>query len=407
MKEICLRGIAVLFSVSMFVGCSNTTEEPPSPPPTASELPVVHIDIEGGVEITQQTDEYYAATISLADPDEPENDFVSEVGIRGRGNTTWGKPKKPWRIKFDDKRAVMGLAAAKSWVLLANWQDPTLIMNEVAFEIGRRFGVAHVNNSRFVELWMNGTYRGLYQLTEQVEAGDGRVEIDEDAGGFLIELDKYWDDEPKFRTTIYNQPVMVKDPETAQAAEAAKQALDALEASFAKGRWGDHVDEESFINYMLATELVRNPDIGQPKSFFMYRSNADSRLSLGPMWDYDWSFGYAADNSFDYFRPKTLTALYGPHRDEENLDGIGFLTRFFDDPEFCKRYKARWNKLKQSGAMDLGPFIDELAARIAGSAARNNESWPQSRKDHAEEVAALKRWLADRVPALDREINGF
>lgn len=395
---ILIAGCPLLF------GCSP---EPSSEPPPPSEIPVIRIDIEGGTEITQKTDEYYEATISLSDPADSGHDFVCEVGIRGRGNTTWQKPKKPWRIKFKEKRSVFGLTAAKSWVLLAGWQDPTLIMNEVAFEIGRRFGVAHTNNSRFVDLYINGTYRGNYQLTEQVEAGDGRVEIDEDNGGFLVELDKYWDDEPKFRTALYNLPVMVKDPETPEAAVAAKQALDALEASFADGRWSDHVDEESFINYMLATEFVRNPDIAQPKSLYMYRRDAESKLCFGPMWDYDWSFGYAADGSFDYFRPKNFTALYGPHRYETNFDGIGFLTRFFDDEEFCERYKARWNELKESGAMELGPFIDDLAACIAPSAARNSERWPDSGKDHSAEVTSLKRWLAERVAALDREINGF
>jgi len=294
-------------------------------------------------------------------------------------------------------------------VLLACWQDPTLVMNEVAFEVGRRFGVTAVNNSRFVELWMNGTYRGVYQLTEQVEAGDGRVEIDGDAGGFLLELDTYWDSEPRFRTALYNLPVMVKEPETTQAAAAAKQALDALEASLASGDsadWGEHVDERAFIDYMLATEMVRNPDIGQPKSFFMHRRTAASKIVLGPMWDYDWSFGYAADNSFDYFRPKRLTALYGPHREENGLDGIGFLTRFFDDPAFCERYKARWNELHAAGATDLGPFIDALTATLSAAAARNTERWPNG-KNFDTEVAALKKWLAERAVALDREINAF
>ena len=407
MKKLLTLAVILCFAASC--EAPETDDGQTDPSPSSYGLPEIRIDIEGGVEITQKTESYFAATISLKDPATPENDFVSTVGIRGRGNTTWKKPKKPWRIKFDKKRSVLGLTAAKSWVLLANWQDPTLMMNEVAFEIGRRFGVAHPNNSRFVELWINGTYRGSYQLTEQIQTGAGRVEIDEDAGGFLLELDKYYDSEPKFRTALYNLPVMVKDPETSEAAASAADALNALERSFTSegDSWQNYVDETSFINYMLATEFVRNSDIGQPKSLYIYRRDAQSKLCFGPMWDYDWSFGYAADGSFDYFRPKTLTALYGPHRNETGFDGIGFLTRFYDDAEFCKRYKARWNELKDSGVIDgLIPFIDELSARLAPSAARNFERWPNS-KNHADEVAAMKRWLTERITALDEIINGF
>jgi hypothetical protein len=280
-------------------------------------------------------------------------------------------------------------------------------MNEVAFEAGRRFGVEHVNHSRFVELYINGTYRGNYQITEQIEAAPGRVEIDADAGGFLIEIDKYWDSTPKFRTSLYNLPVMLKGPKTAEIARLAQDALNALEVSLADGNWGDHVDEGSFINYMLATELVRNPEIGQPKSLYIYRRDAESKLRFGPMWDYDWGFGYAANGSFDYFQPKTLTVLYGPHRNETGYNGIGFLTRFYDDPEFCERYKARWNELMDDGVQEgLIPFIDDLAASLSRSAEFNFERW-QNGKDHTEEISAMKRWLTERIAALDKEINGF
>ncbi len=373
--------------------------------PVFSGLPAVCIAVEGGGEVTQ-TEIYQDAYIAVDKPGDPLQNISSRIGIRGRGNTSWTKPKKPWRIHFDEPTAVLGLAPARSWVLLANWQDPTLIMNEVAFELGRRFGLPHTNNSRFVELWINGTYRGNYQITEQIQAGESRVAIDGENGGFLTELDTYYDEEPKFQTAVFELPVMVKDPETASAADV-KPVFDALEAALTGGgAWQDHADEDSFIDYMLVTEIVRNPEAGHPKSFFMYRRDASSKLCFGPLWDFDWAFAYAADGSTDYFRPKDLPVLYGPHRNEHER-GIGFLTRFYDDPELVARYKARWNEMMDAGHIEgIIPFIEELSQNLMRSQRYNFERWPNG-KDYAQQVGLMTAWLSDRIETLDRRINEF
>lgn len=371
--------------------------------PMFSGLPVVCIDVDGGKEITQKTETYYGASISVADPREPEHMFAARTGIRGRGHTSWKKPKKPWRIHFDDPKSVLGLAAARSWVLLANWQDPTLIMNEVTFELGRRFGLPHTNNSRFVELWMNGTYRGNYQLTEQMQAAENRIVIDEGNGGFVAELDTYYDSEPKFRSALFNLPVLVKDPET-EPVETVKAAFDALESSLFDGTWQNHADESSFIDYMLVTEIVRNPELSHPQSLFTYRRDASSKICFGPLWDFDWAYAYAGDGSFDYFRPKDLVLLYGPHR-QETTGGIGFIVKFYADEGFRKRYKERWNAMKASGQIDgIMQHIEELSQSLMKSQKHNFERWPNG-KVYREQISLMKLWLADRISALDREIN--
>ncbi len=374
--------------------------------PMFSGLPSVGIEVDGGVEITKKTEIYHGARITIEHPDDPSQNLASQVGIRGRGNTSWTKPKKPWRIRFDDPVSVLGIAPARSWVLLANWQDPTLIMNEVAFELGRRFEIPYTNNSRFVELWINGTYRGNYQLTEQIQAGKNRVAIDEDNGGFLAELDTYYDEVPKFRTASFNLPVMVKDPDGAAAADV-KPVFDALEAVLMGGGvWQEHADEDSFIDYMLVTEIVRNPEAGQPKSLFMYRHDGSSKLCFGPLWDFDWAFAYAADGSFDYFRPKNLPVLYGPHR-TETTKGIGFINAFYKDPGLRARYKARWNEMMDRGQIEgIIPFIGELSKSLMKSQRHNFARWPNG-KDPAEQISLMQSWLSARIEMLDREINKF
>ncbi|KAA6305826.1 hypothetical protein EZS27_042520, partial [termite gut metagenome] len=149
----------------------------------------------------------------------PEYNFEGkEAGIRGRGNVTWTYPKKPYRLKFDKKISVFGLGEAKSWVLLANYRDPTLIMNTVAFELGHKLKFPYTNHANHVEMFVNEEYKGSYMLTEQVQVDKYRIDIDEKKD-FFVELDTYYDEEIKFRSALINLPVNVKSPEVKNESE--------------------------------------------------------------------------------------------------------------------------------------------------------------------------------------------
>ncbi|KAA6323534.1 hypothetical protein EZS27_027038, partial [termite gut metagenome] len=124
--------------------------------PQSTGLPVIRIDTKNNAEIRDK-ENYVTATFTLSDAASPKNDLKEkETGIRGRGNSTWGYPKKPYRLKFDKKVSIFGLGEAKSWVLLANYLDPTFIMNTVAFELGHRVGLPYTNHAHHVEFFLNG-----------------------------------------------------------------------------------------------------------------------------------------------------------------------------------------------------------------------------------------------------------
>ena len=136
-------------------------------------------------------------------------------------------------MKLDEKASILGLAEEKDWVLLANYRDPTHLMNTFVFTAGNELGLPYTNHSRFVEVTLNGEYIGLYQLTEQVEQGKTRVNV-ADEGGLLISLDK--DDGPElapnesdnFWSEVYRMPICVKHPE-----DQSKEQLNAIKAEFA------------------------------------------------------------------------------------------------------------------------------------------------------------------------------
>ena len=89
--------------------------------------------------------------------------------MKGRGNSTWGYPKKPYRLKLNKKAEICGLGKAKNYVLLANHLDPTLMLNSVAFKIGRLLELPFTNHAIPVDVVLNGIYKGSYLLTEQIE----------------------------------------------------------------------------------------------------------------------------------------------------------------------------------------------------------------------------------------------
>jgi spore coat protein CotH len=373
-------------------------------------LPAVFINTRNNAPINSK-DDYVDATIRIVEGAPGSNaTFSGEMKIKGRGNSTWGMPKKPYKMKFSDKTSLLGYTAAKEWVLLANYQDPTLIMNSVAFELGHRFGLRYTNHANHVEVFLNGEHRGSYVLTEQVEVGDGRVEIDKKAG-FLAELDVYFDEEYQFKTDIIQLPVMIKSPDNASGVDFVKGVMKELEEalfdpskSFPNNNYQDLVDVNSLINFLLVNEIVHNAELHWPKSTYLYK-NKDEKIQWGPLWDFDWGFGYSG-SGFGYFQSKGI--VFKQYNDLSGL-GIGrkFFCRFFDDPNFRQQYKDRWNEIKPL-VVSISSYINSLSSNLQKSQSYDLKIWPNSSLlDYNYEIVKMKIWLNERIAYLDTEINNM
>jgi len=208
--------------------------------------------------------------------------YSGKGGVRGRGNSSWlWYPKKPYRIKLDEKAGILGLKADKDWVLLANYRDPTQLMNTFAFTVGRGLGLPYTNHVRYVEVTLNGSYIGLYLLTEQVEQGSTRVAVDP-AEGLLLSLDL--DDGPElspdagdnFWSSEYRMPVCVKSPDinSTEQLSAIRSNFGQLETAI---RTADYdaiaklLDIQSFIHYMIIQELVSHVEVDAHRTTFLYK----------------------------------------------------------------------------------------------------------------------------------------
>jgi spore coat protein CotH len=371
-------------------------------------LPVIKINTHNRRAITSK-EQYTTADIEIVDPRNSGNNLKTTGEIRGRGNSTWSPTvlKKPYRLKFFKKTSLFGYEKAKSWVLLANDQDPTLILNSTAFELGRRFGLPFTPHYTHAELILNGRYSGSYVVTEQIQVGRGRVDIDEDEG-FLVELDGHYDEEPKFKTPVLGLPVMIKHPEDLtddSGYDLVKTAIHEFEAAlfaddFPDNRYRDLIDMDTFIDFILINELTRNEDIQIPNSVYMYRNGGeDARIGAGPLWDFDVGFGWTPK----YFND--VTGMYGDTMFREG-PGQKFFARFFEDPYFRTKYKERWNQRYQDIA-GMETFIDQMAALLEKSWQAEHYVWWWRKPDPREEIERMKNWWSGRTSYLHTAINKF
>jgi len=191
-------------------------------------IPRVHINTENFFEFADQDKETYVnATIKVEDLDNyytSTTELISEGEIKGRGNSTWWDvPKKPYRIKLESNNRLLGMSNERNWALLANYFDKTLLRNQTAFEISRIADMSWTPKSISVDYYMNGTYRGVYTLTEHVRVSEERLNLDIVSSGdnagealtgdYFLELDFHYDEPFKFMTGLRYLPIMFKDPE--------------------------------------------------------------------------------------------------------------------------------------------------------------------------------------------------
>lgn len=329
-------------------------------------------------------------------------DYTGKTEVKGRGNSTWGYPKKPYRLKLNKKAEICGLGKAKNYVLLANHLDPTLMLNSVAFKIGRLLELPFTNHAIPVDVVLNGIYKGSYLLTEQIEVKENRVDLDEN-NSVMWELDSYWDDEPKFKSTAFNLPVMVKDPDlTTEQFEYWKKDFNAFTTQFAKeplegNSYVDMIDIESVAKFLITFNLVHNMEINHPKSVFLHKER-NGKYVMGPIWDFDWAYDYeGTSNHFGRYN----TPLFS-----SSMNGVGtaFFQRFLQDSRVKTIYKRTWQDFKNNKLDALLQYVDDYAVMLKPSVERNSELWENTRSFDTK-VKELKTWLRNRADYIDSEVS--
>jgi len=419
-----MKYFLLALTLCLLWSCSKTDDEidpidpNPSTPTDSLLVTQVQITTENRAEVNS-TETYVNCAIKVTSDNESWN-YLGDGKIKGRGNSSWlWYDKKPYRLKLNAKAEMLGLKADKDWVLLADYRDPTHLMNAFVFTVGQRLGIPYTNHVRFVEVTLNGEYIGLYLLTEQVEQGASRVAIDE-TDGVLLSLDA--DDGPElspsatdnFWSSVYEVPVCVKSPEITSATQ-----LTAIQSDFAQLETAIRsasysavekvLDIQSFIDYMLIQELVYNVEVDAPRSIYLYKDKG-GRWTFGPLWDFDagfdfdWSTMYTGHNYFANYKELVLGTDPVNHKNGYWVNS--FFTDLFKNKQFVSEYKARWLVIKDKIMGEYWPETQAYADSFSEALARNNDRWPID-KNSATETAHLQTWLTNRVAYMTTVIASY
>lgn len=381
------------------------------------ELPIVRLDTED-VPISSKTD-YVTVTFDLINTDGELLDASGGVRLRGQSTATYDK--KPYRIKFDQKQSLFGLTEAKSWVLLADYLDPSCMHNYTAFYLGAASDALDFTPTiHHVNLYLNGEYMGLYTLCEQVQENEGRIDIEQtitpdmtdlDDFNFYVCMDEYAPDEPgavRGETYFYvascGRYFSLKYPQKAdfcsdeqfysffeQLEKHYNKVLDAFMDGNAK-KIKHYVDVDSLLDHMIIDQIMGERDHVW-KSFYSYQI-AGEKLAFGPIWDYDYSLYVPwtdAPNEYYYVDSKIEYS-------NEFFRGVARSDELYD--MLCERYQSHY----KDALGDCIKHVQQYKGSISESLALNQERWYKDKPDLTEDnYDFLINFLKDRKKVLDRE----
>ena len=387
--------------------------------------------------------------------------------LKGRGNNTFRYSKKPYQLKLSEKASLSGMGKARTWVLLANWTDLSLLRNQIVLDMSREIGLKNAVGCVQADVWINGLYQGLYLVTEKIQIGKERIDItnlekatekvneepfdagkivteksaaypllrsypqvkdpEDITGGYIMTIEK------KHRMKDYvlagfrtenELSIQIKEPtcpSRGQAEYLFKRITEMQNALIAKDgtepttgkTYDEYADMDSFARRFLIEDWCKNYDfIGG--SQFLYKDSdlTDPKIYAGPSWDYDLCFGNMDDRGYPA-TGKYLTA----YRKKTNLYWLLYTHEAFKDT-----VSDVWrNSFRQAAAVLLGEAeagpegivrsLEAYREAIRASAVMNNRRWPGAGGttgrgaggDFDNAIQYMKDWIAARTAWMDGE----
>lgn len=385
--------------------------------------------------------------------------------FKGRGHYSFNLKKKPYNIKLETSTNLFGMGKDKSWVLLANYTDNSLLRNAMTFDLARAVGLAYTPEYQFVDLYACGDYLGTYMLTEKIKIDDDRVDIasledltealngdlsvfprvgsrgsgkdtmrgyqipvdpEDITGGYLMEIDQKnrYEAEASGFVTRLGQAVVVHSPEYASEAqityisslfgalERALRADDGVDAQTGK-HYSEIIDVESLAKRYVIEEFCRNYDANQSSQYFYKPADSQSTfIYAGPVWDYDIAYANTDRDDGAHLDPRGL---------QVGTQGYQFsvYTNAYGHEEFRALARKYYREVFRSAidillgdaeGNDTISSIDDMASGIRASADMNYIRWPvfnisgravKTGADYDENLTYIKDFIRARAEYLD------
>ena len=336
------------------------------------------------------------------------------ASVKGRGNTSWGAEKKPYNLTLSQEADLLGMGAAMRWILLAEGHNPLNIRNKIVYDFAKKAGLPYTPDCRWVDLYLNGEYAGLYLLSERNEIHPHRVDIPME-GSFVVSLEMQANLENqklpyillqsgqalRLRNTTVDDVSMTQRWQSVENAILAEDGVDPV-----TGRhYQELLDLDSWVRKYLIEEVFANPDGGAVSQYFYYSAaDPEGRVYAGPVWDYDYALGGEGHWMRQYPSYRTLAREYTD-------DGVylpWYYTLYRKDA-FYKRltelYQEEFLPLLESLAQE---GIDDYLSVIECAAEADRIRWNNPENTLAAEGNFLKAFLERRMAFLsDLWIEGI
>jgi len=374
-------------------------------------LPIVYIETDGSVQIDSK-DDYVLGDTNIDGGRDYEDFPNAPMKIRGRGNSTWQFPKKPFQMKLDDKAEFLGMPNDKKWLFLAEYADKTMLRNKIAFEMGYMSNLDWTPEAKFAEVFINGDYNGTYNITQKVEESDNRVAIGDT--GYLLELDqldRLDSDDVYFESAVTEKFIInIKEPNLDEGSDEFTY-IENLITNFENNLFSENftdeatgyrqfIDIDSFIDWFLISEITKNVDSMFFSSIFLNVMPGE-KIKMGPLWDFDLSFGNVdyADSRY----PEGWWVKYNP-----------WYERLFQDLAFVEAVRNRFEYFNNNRDYILNK-IDTYAEKLKWAQEENDDKWqtigvyvwpnPVIFDTYQEEVDHMKAWYETRMDWLESALD--
>ena len=383
-----------------------------------TNLPTVSIHTENNVEPFDKETEIPSQLTIISDDG---TKLLSETGsTRERGNFSRTFPKRPYRIKFDAKQNVLDAPAkAKKWTLINNYGDKTLMRNLLAFHLSRILEMPYTPYGTAVDVFLNGEYKGCYQLCDQIQVNKKRVNITEMTpednsgealtGGYLIEVDAYADQEVSWFTSDYYTRVTIKSPDEDEITTQQKNYIRNHYSKMEKS-WRTYLDTDTYLRHFIVGEMSGNTDTYW--SVYMYKQRGDDKIYTGPVWDFDLAF--ENDNrTYPINSHSQWVFQYG------SVEGYmrTLTNNIINDNTTKAKLISIWDKARHNGLDEesLLAYVDDLSQQLNRSQELNFTRWPIMNEyihqnpviwgSYQAEVNNVKNYIKDRIAWIDNKLG--
>lgn len=335
---------------------------------------------------------------------------IQDLTIRGRGNSSFVMTKYGYKIKLAEKDSLLGMPKDKEWDLVSNFRDKSMLQNYITYQLAGILGDEYYPKCRFIELYLNRQYQGIYLLVEHIKVSANRVNIAKNDSSFLFEkTSETSTDGILFTSSLgyifkFNQP---KEPST-YSQKLLEDRINNFERFLQSkdiynidsiAQW---IDIDDFIRYYWIQEFTKNIDGHRRSIFITWEKNADADtpLKMGPVWDFDLGYGNSRDEKS--VPDQWLIRKYGWNR---------FL---FKNPKYEKQVKDFWKENRTAFVATLDS-IDTMSQKLAKVSENEFKKWPVLETDNGfpffrkfnnyqETVDTLKYWIEQRIQWIDENL---